>query len=82
MINFIFVAMILSFALLALAVFIKNYAIGIISSMAIIVASIFIIINGITGLDAILEESLGLICLGFGMYALISGSIEQLEELD
>ena len=80
MIEFIFVAIVLSYLLLVIGFWIKSYPLTVISAMAVMVVGVYIVINGIEQIDNILTYGLAVVNIGVGAYVFISGSLEQLEQ--
>jgi len=80
MIPFIFITIIIVYALLIFAFIIRNYPLGLLSSMALIVVGVFILANGMESIENILTVSLGVICVAIGFYILIGGSLQQIQK--
>ena len=80
MINFIFVIIIVAFVLLAFSFVIKNYAIGMISSMAIMSIGVHILISGMRSIVNLLTISMGVVFVCLGSYIFIRGSLQKIEE--
>ena len=78
--DFILFSAVISFVLLVISFAFKMFSLGLISSMAIMVVGIALIVSGVTGLDTILADNLGIIYVCLGAYVFINGSLEQIEE--
>ena len=80
-IAFIFVAVVLAYSLLVLALIIKDYIIGLLSGIAIFCIGIYIAIYNVEGINNILTQAFGLISIMLGAYIFINSSKEKIEEL-
>ncbi len=77
---FIFFITIVAFILLALSFIIKLYFLGALASMGIIVIGVTALASGIEGIDNILTLGLGIIFIMLGSYIFLSGGIEKITE--
>lgn len=80
-VSFIFVAIVVSFMLLAVAFCIRNWVIGMLSGMMICCLGIYIAIYDIETLSNLLTNALGLILTALGAYVFINTGKEKIEEL-
>jgi len=80
-ISFIFVASILMYLLLVLSFALKNYPLGMLSSLGIMVIGIYIAIYNVEHIDNLLTETFALISICIGFFVFINGSIEKIKEL-
>lgn len=79
MISLIFVAMLLPILLLFIAFLFRQYVIGAISSILMVVVAVYILINGIENITNILTLGIGVVYFGLGFYIFIGGTLEQIE---
>jgi len=80
MIYFIFLPLIAAI-LLILAVIFKEYVLGVISGMLIMIIGIYIAINGYVGLNNFLTQTLAIIFICLGFYIFIDGTYEKILEV-
>lgn len=80
-VSFVFVAAVLAYLLLVLALTIHDYIIGMISGMAILSVGIYIAIYNMENINNLLTQAFGLISIMLGSYAFINASKEKIEEL-
>ena len=80
MIDFIFITILLVYALLIFAFIIKEYIISLIASIGILITGIYLIIYGVGDITNFLTTSFGIINIGLGAYVLIVGSTQKIEE--
>ena len=80
-ISFIFVSSVLMYLLLVLAFILKNYPLGMLSSLGIIIIGVYIAIYNVEHINNILTQTFALISIGLGSYVFINGSIEKIKEL-
>ena len=67
--------------LLILAIIFKEYALGVISGMLIMVIGVFMAINGFLGLDNFLTQGIAVLFIGLGFYIFIEGTYEKILEV-
>jgi len=79
-VGFIFVAIVLSFFLLVIALILKDYIIGMLASLGIMCLGVYITIYNIENINNILTQSLATIFMCLGFYIFISGSLEKIKE--
>ena len=79
--SFILVASVLAYLLLVLSFILKDYTIGMLSSMGIMVIGIYISIYNVEHINNILTQAFALISIGIGAFVFINGSKEKIEEL-
>ena len=79
-IAFIFVITVIVFLLLALSFIIKLYILAMVSSMGIIIIGITTLASGIQGIDNVLTLGLGVICVSYGSYIFVNGSVQELSQ--
>ena len=77
--DWIYVLILVAWILLLVAFFFKDYTIGAIASMFLMVIGIFIASSGLPGIDVWLFTSLGIIHVLTGGYILVRSSIEEFE---
>ena len=77
--DWIYVLILVAWGLLLVAFFSKDYVIGAIASMFLMILGIFITTNGLPGIDVWLYTSLGIIHVLTGGYIFVKGSIEEFE---
>lgn len=80
MIPFIFLIIVAVLIMLIFAFILKNYPIGILSAMAMVVIGVYILSLGIEGVNNILTLTLGIILTCLGLYIFINGTIQQYED--
>lgn len=80
MIDFIYILVVVGFALFALSLKIKDSSLGVISGMWIMVTGIYLAINGAGGVRNFLTDSIGIISIALGFYITLKGSIETIQE--
>lgn len=69
------------YLLLVLAFVLKNYPLGMLSSLGIMIIGIYIAIYNIEHINNILTQAFALISIGLGFYIFVNGSIEKIQEL-
>jgi len=79
--SFILVASVLAYFLLVLSFILKDYPLGMLSSMGIMVIGIYISIYNVEHINDILTQAFALISIGLGAFVFINGSKEKIEEL-
>ena len=80
MIEFIFVITILVMVLLLLAFILENYILGMMSAFGMIIIGIYILINGIQGMNNILTNTIAVITLGLGMWISLEAPLKEIGE--
>lgn len=80
MIPFIFFISMIVVILLIISFVIQSYALGMISSMAMVVIGVHILSSGMEGIVDFLTEGLGIIFAVIGLYIFINGSLQQIKE--
>ena len=80
-IAFIFVGSVLMYLLLVLAFVLKNYPLGMLSSLGIMIIGIYIAIYNVEHINNLLTQAFALISICIGFYVFINGSIEKVKEL-
>jgi len=80
-IAFIFVGSVLMYLLLVLAFILKNYPLGMLSSLGIMIIGIYIAIYNVEHINNLLTQAFALISIGLGAYVFINGSVEKIQEL-
>jgi len=78
---FIFVAAVLAYLLLVLSFVLKDYTIGMLSSLGIMCIGIYIAIYNVESINNVLTQAFALISIGLGAYVFINGSVEKIKEL-
>ena len=81
MIDFIFIMLLVIFLFLVLSMFTNEYVMGMITSMGMIVAGIYLALYGAGDVMNILTETLALIVIALGSYILIRGTMEKAQEV-
>ncbi len=79
-VSFVIVAAVLAYFLLVLAFVLKDYILGMLASLGILVIGVFIAINNVEHINNILTQTFALISIGLGSYIFINGSIEKIKE--
>lgn len=79
MIPFIFFISIIVLVLLIGSFILKNYTLGMISTMALVVVGVDILSNGMQGINNILTLGIGIIFTSIGLYIFLNGSLQQIE---
>ena len=72
---------IVTFVLMAIAFKIENEFIGIIAAMAIMVIGVYVLSEGVQGIENLLTIALGSIFVGFGAYVFLNTSLERIQDL-
>lgn len=80
MIDFIYVIIPLSMALLLLAVHMEEYILGLFSGFMIFICGVYVVIYGTGGTINFFSESLGVILVCLGFYIFIRGSVEEIAQ--
>ena len=78
--DWIYVLILVAWVLLLIGFFYKDYTIGAIASMFLMVLGIFIAVNGLPNVELWLYTSLGIIHVLTGGYILVRGSVEEFED--
>lgn len=78
---FIFVACILSYLLLFASFKLKDYPLGMLSGIAILIIGIYIAIYNVEGISNLLTEAFAVISILLGAYVFINTSMEQIDGL-
>jgi len=81
MIDFIFIIILVLYLFLVLSFWKEEYVIGAIASMGLIVAGIYLHINGAGDVNNFLTQALALINIALGAYIFLRGTIEQAQEV-
>ena len=79
-VSFVIVAAVLSYLLLVLAFVLKDYIIGMLASLGILVIGVYIAIYNVEHINNILTQTFALISIGLGSYVFINGSVEKIKE--
>lgn len=79
-IDFIYVATIMLFALMALGLMVKDYSLGMLGAMGLMGLGVYMWINGVGDLLNFLTQSYAAIMIGLGSYIFIGGAVEMIEE--
>lgn len=79
--SFVLVALVLVYILLVLAFYLKDYTIGMLSSLGILCIGIYIAIYNVEHINNLLTQAFALISIGIGAYVFINGSVEKIKEL-
>ena len=81
MIPFIFLIIIAVLIMLIMSFILKNYPIGMLSAMAMVIIGVYILSFGIEDINNFLTMTLGIIMTCIGLYIFINGTIEEYEEM-
>jgi membrane-bound ClpP family serine protease len=81
MINFIYLLIIIAWALLIMGFLSKDYAIAALASFLMMVLGVDIAANGIDGLNNLATQGFAVISICLGTYVLIRGAIDTFKEL-
>ncbi len=76
MIPFIFLIIIAVLIMLIMSFILKNYPIGMLSAMAMVIIGVYILSFGIEDINNFLTMTLGIIMTCIGLYIFINGTIE------
>jgi hypothetical protein len=76
----IYVVLVIAYLLLGISFMTKNKTLGMLSSFAIMTVGVYILINGISYIDALLIEAIATISIGFGFYMLMQACLEIIDE--
>jgi len=79
MIDYILIIYVLMYLLLTIGFWKESYTVLSLSSMGVIIASIYTIIYGIGTINDFLTKSFGMVSLGIGIYVMIRSAIQIME---
>lgn len=74
--DYVYVIFLLLYILLMIAFYFRDESIGILSGFGIMIAGIYLYVNGAEGVSNFYTQSFAVINLGVGMYVSIRGAIE------
>ena len=77
---FIFLAITLMFILLLVSFVLRDYPIGMLSSMGLLSIGVYIAIYNIEEINNLLTQTISIICIAVGFMVFIVGSIQKIEE--
>ncbi len=80
MIDFIYILLALLYFMLVLAFIVHQSHVGIIVSMGIMVAGVYIAVNGMGGVNNFLVQAFAVINIGLGAYIMLVTGLEQITE--
>lgn len=80
-VSFIIVSIIIAYLLLLVALLTKDYILGLISGMALIIIGVYIAIYNVGTIDTLLTQGLATISIMVGVLAFVNASKEKIEEL-
>ncbi len=80
-VSFIIVSIVLAYLLLFLALKTKDYILGLISGMALMVIGVYIAIYNVESINTLLTQGLSIISIMVGALVFINIGIEKMEEL-
>ena len=78
----VFVVVLFAWALLVLGVLVRNFVVCILSGMLLVVAAIFVGMNGFLGVNSFVTDAFTIVMLGVGFFVLIESPLEQLVEVE
>lgn len=78
MIDFVYVAMVVFYAFLFFAFYLKEYIFSLLAAIGILMTGVYLAINGAGDLNNFLTSAVGMINICVGAYVFIVGSIEQM----
>ena len=80
-VSFIIVSIVLAYLLLVVALLTKDYILGLISGMALIIVGVYIAIYNVESINTLLTQGLATISIMVGALVLVNVSKEKIEEL-
>ncbi len=80
-VSFVIVSLVLAYVLLVLALITRNYILGMISGMAMMIIGIYIAIYNVETINTLLTEGIAVISIALGFFVFINGSKEIIEDL-
>ncbi len=80
-ISFVIVSIILAYVLLLVALLTKDYILGLISGMALIIVGVYITIYNVETINTLLTQGLATISMMVGALVFVNASKEKIEEL-
>ncbi len=80
-VSFVIVSLVLAYILLVLALITRNYILGMISGMAMMIIGIYIAIYNVESINTLLTEGIAVISIALGFFVFINGSKEIIEDL-
>ena len=80
-VSFVIVALVMAYIILVLAFITRNYILGMISGMAMMVIGIYIAIYNVETINTLLTEGIAVISIVLGFFVFINGSKEVIEDL-
>ena len=80
-VSFIIVSIVLAYLLLLVALLTKDYILGLISGMALMVIGVYIAIYNVDSINTLLTQGLSIISIMVGALVFINIGIEKMEEL-
>lgn len=80
-VSFVIVSLVLAYILFVLALMTRNYILGMISGMAMMIIGIYIAIYNVETINTLLTEGIAVISIALGFFVFINGSKEAIEDL-
>ena len=80
MFPFIYIGILASIGLLALAFIIKEWVIGFLAGCLLMVLGIYLASNGMLGIHDLSTDGFGIIMICLGFYVMVRGSMEKFKE--
>ena len=80
-VSFVIVSLVMAYIILVLAFITRNYILGMISGMAMMVIGIYIAIYNVESINTILTQGIAVISIALGFFVFINGSKEIIEDL-
>ncbi len=80
-VSFVIVSLVLAYIILVLALITRNYILGMISGMAMMIIGIYIAIYNVESINTLLTEGIAIISIALGFFVFINGSKEVIEDL-
>lgn len=81
MIDFIYVVILAVYAMVFMAVYVKEYTLGLLSGIAILVVGVYLAIYGAGDVNNFLTQAFGTINIALGAYLILQGNLEFYQEV-
>lgn len=80
MIDFIYIVCIVIYAMLFFSIYFKEYVLGLLSGFALMLAGVYLAINGAGSVNNFLTSGFAVVSIALGFYVVIQGSTEEAEK--
>lgn len=80
-VSFVIVSLVLAYIILVLALMTRDYILGMISGMAMMIIGIYIAIYNVESINTLLTQGIAVISIALGFFVFINGSKEVIEDL-